>query len=125
MPHKLNFDLKHIIADENGRYLLLDVIIDDNSFILVNIYAPTKDKPLEQQQFLSEVKTHLSNFIDCNIIIGGDFNTCLNPIIDKKGGSIEDISAYGKEIIEFNDELNLIDVWRIINPSSKRYTGEE
>ena len=122
IPKNLSVDVKQIITDENGRYIILDVTIDDNSFILVNIYAPTKDKLVEQKMFLSKIKTHLSNFIDCNIIIGGDFNTCLNPKLDKKGGITENTSEYGKEILELNEELNLIDIWRIVNPNSKRYT---
>ena len=122
IPQNLSVDVKQIIIDEYGRYIILDAAIDDNAIILVNIYAPAKDKPVEQKLFLRNIKTHLSNFIDYNIIIGGDFNTCLNPKLDKKGGINEDTSAYGKEILEFNEELNLIDIWRIVNPNSKRYT---
>ena len=50
---------------------------------------------------LDDVKTHFSFFLsfECNIIIGDDHKTCLNAIIDIKGGSIEDISTHQKERI--------------------------
>lgn len=42
---------------------------------------------------------NLSNeYIGKNIIIGGDFNTCLNPQVDKKGGKLDTQSCYNKDI---------------------------
>ena len=35
---------------EPGRLILLDVTIDKKNFILLNIYAPTKDKQNEKHQ---------------------------------------------------------------------------
>ena len=34
------------IVDPSGRYLILKVEIQDNSYILTNIYAPNRDKNL-------------------------------------------------------------------------------
>ena len=122
IPDYLNATINNKITDMTGRFILLDIKIDDQDFVLVNIYAPTKDKQIEQIELINLIKNHLIEFIDCNIILGGDFNACLNPEVDKHGGSKEDVSEYAKEIIELNQEFNLIDVWRVMNPTEKRFT---
>ena len=55
--------------------------------VTVNIYAPTKDDAYSQKVFYDELAKNLDTYIDCNIIIGGDFNVCLNPTLDKQGGN--------------------------------------
>ena len=73
--------------DPSGRYLILKVEIEDNSYILRNIYAPNRDKDL-----VVFFRNILKNFRDVNIdseeniIIGGDFNCPLNPLLERKGG---------------------------------------
>ena len=61
------------------------VEIEDKSYILTNIYAPNKDKDLVVF-FRNILKVFRDGNIDCeeNIIIGGDFNCPLNPLLDKK-----------------------------------------
>ena len=56
-------------------------------YILVNIYAPNKDKV--SGKFYKNLHGVLqTEDLDCeeNIIIGGDFNCPLDPKLDKKGG---------------------------------------
>ena len=48
---KLDCKIEKCISDENGRYIILDVSVEDSRLILVNIYAPND---LNQQ----------SNFLD-------------------------------------------------------------
>ena len=122
VPEALHATVNNKITDLSGRFILLDITIDEQNFILVNIYAPTKDKPNEQIELINLIKHHLVEFIDRNLIIGGDFNTCLNPDLDKHGGVKEDMSEYAKEIVEFYTEFNLIEIWRVMNPSEKRFT---
>ena len=44
--------IKDIETDQNGRALIIDCEIEDNSFTIINIYTPTKDRQKEQLQFL-------------------------------------------------------------------------
>ena len=37
---KLQFELKSEIQDKDGRYILIDAVIQDSSFLLLNIYSP-------------------------------------------------------------------------------------
>ena len=53
--------------------------------MLINIYAPNKDKDIIT--FLNNLRTILQNDNsedEENIIIGSDFNCWLNPSLDKK-----------------------------------------
>ena len=61
--------------DPSGHYIILKVEIEDNRYILTNIYAPNRDKDLIA--FLQNIqKIFRDGNIDSeeNIIIGGDFN---------------------------------------------------
>ena len=73
------------LEDPLGRYLILKVGIKDKLYVLINIYAPNKDKDIIT--FLNNLRTILQNDNsedEENIIIGSDFNCLLNPSLDKK-----------------------------------------
>ena len=121
-PKQLIYTIKNQLSDEEGRLLILDVEMDTFNFVILNIYAPTKDHENEQLKFLDTMCIHLHEFGDKNVMIGGDFNVCLNPDIDKQGGTIEDKSRYALTLEHIMEEFNLGDVWRITNPSAKKFT---
>ena len=57
-----------------------------------------------------------------NIILGGDFNCPLNPLLDKKGGILTPRKSVVKTIESLQDELDLVDIWRIKYPTKKSFT---
>ena len=67
----------------------------------------------------------LINYGDQNIVIGGDFNTCLNTNLDKMGGLTDNESQCAKGIKSLLTEIDLIDIWRIRNPNKLYYTRRE
>ena len=114
------------IEDPLGRYLILKAEIKDKLYVLINIYAPNKDKDIIT--FLNNLRTLLQNENledEENIIIGGDFNCLLNPSLDKKGGTIVPRKSVIKTIDCLRDELDLVDIWRIKNPSLKSFTWSQ
>ncbi len=52
--------------------LILKLKILSNTYVLCNIYAPTQDHKLEQNDFIHKFKKELSYFANENILI--DFN---------------------------------------------------
>jgi len=121
-PKNVDVQIDKKCTDSNGRILLLDCTIEDQNIVFINVYAPTKDKENEQIALLNFLHELLQDYIDKNIIIGGDFNVCLDPTIDKKGGIHESMSVYSKNISEFCEDYNFVDIWRILNPEVKKYT---
>ena len=121
----LDFTLKSVQSDEEGRFLCLEAIIQDQLFLLVNIYAPNTST--EQTSFfrkLSDLINSDERYEQCKIIIGGDFNVTLDPSKDCSGGNpvLKDSVKALEEILIEND---LIDIWRVQNPECRRFTWRQ
>ena len=57
--------------------------------------------------------------------MGGDFNCPLNPSIDKKGGLLNVRKAVISTIGNLQEELDLVDIWRVKNPEEKSFTWSQ
>ena len=127
IPKSLESDIKvkKCHTDTAGRIILIDCSIKDNSIILINIYAPTKDKPTEQLNFLHILKGLVDKYSDKAIILGGDFNTYLDTSIDKLGGKNELKSPYSENIDGLCKEFSLIDIWRIRHKNQPGFTHRQ
>ena len=121
-PAGMGYKVNNVLRDDNGRYIILDIDFEHSNVILLNVYAPTKDKIHEQLNFLQQLQTLLINYQDRNIVLAGDFNTYLNHLKDKKGGRAETLSDYSRQLKSSIDELGLADVWRVANPDESRFT---
>jgi len=81
---KVELKIEKVISDYNGRYIILDAMVDGSHVILVNIYAPND---LNQQLALfNDLQHTLQEFAQEYIIMGGDFNCALQDK-GKKGGN--------------------------------------
>ena len=102
---------------------MLKVDIEDKVYVLVNIYAPNKDK-VTCKFFQSLHNTLQSEDLDCeeNIICGGDFNCPLNPMLDKRSGVMVPRKMVIDNIECLKTELDLVHFWRNKNPQTKSYT---
>ena len=78
--------MKVCIQDKLGRYVIMNGLVQGQSFIFVNIYAPNKVN--EQCVFYDEIHDELAKMeadADHRIIVGGDFNVILDPDLDGSG----------------------------------------
>ena len=94
--------------------------------LLINIYAPNKDTNIVE--FLKDLGTTLQKENldeEENIILGGDFNCPLNPVLDKKGGILLPRKSVVATIDCLCADLDLVDIWRVKNPSTKSYTWSQ
>ena len=121
----IDITVNNVETDDNGRFILLNTTFDDQTLIIVNIYAPTKDRIDSQREFLVFVHEQIVDYMEKHILLGGDFNVCLQPEIDKKGGILEKQSDSANIIETMMEEFDLIDVWRLFNPHALRYTRRE
>ena len=116
--NSINLDIHDIISDEYGRYLILDITIDNIKLLLCNIYGPNNDDPYFFELFFE----HLDHFEETNKIIGGDFNLILDPSLDKRGGNPHK-NKNSREMLNFiMEECNLVDIWRAQHPDTFQYT---
>ena len=70
LPKKLDDHINNTYKDPNGRFILLDITSFDESYILVNIYAPTQLNENTQLLFIIELTNNLAKHEDRNIVIG-------------------------------------------------------
>ena len=117
-----DFEPELILCDSEGRYVIVKAKIEEEMICIVNIYAPNTKQ--EKSNFFKHVhKLLLQNEMHINqtLIIGGDWNTCISSSLDKSGGrDIED--SVTEEMKLLLSDLELVDIWRLKNPNTKRYT---
>ena len=108
--------------DEDGRIVLINAYFNTVKFSLCNIYTP--NNTALQKAFIENFTEILISKTDVsNLIIVGDWNVTLEAV-DKKGGIQWKPSVYRDLLVQFMDELNLVDVLRIKNPSKRCFTYE-
>ena len=104
----LEYEIKNTVIDDEGRYILLEMTIQESPFLLLNLFAPTKlnEQIVFFQEILSVVQS--ANFdTECKVIIGGDFNVHLDADLDNSRGQIETKSTV-KNVQDIMLEYNLI-----------------
>ena len=121
----LDFNLKSVEVDTQGRYVVMEAVVQGSNFLLVNIYAPNKVQ--EQCLFFDNLNNIIENFVVDNeqkIVIGGDFNIALDSHLDCSGGN-----PFKKDSVKCIQDLcldyDLVDIWRIRNPETKRFTWRQ
>ena len=116
---KIQVTIENQMQSEDGRILILQVVIDDTKLVCANIYAP--NDPGAQHRFYLHLNNILQKFSSESVILGGDFNCPLSKE-DKEGG--RDFSHkyhVAEEIKSLTCSLDLEDVWRNLHPNKKQF----
>jgi len=98
--------------------MYLNIKIEDRELLLINIYGPNEDN----KNFCMEIADKASQLYNGSTIIGGDFNTVLDPLLDKKGGSIDHHAKCRETLQSIISDRDLVDIWRILNPNKQLFT---
>jgi hypothetical protein len=124
LPSKIECTVITQICDPDGRYIAIEVNIDENIIWVINCYAP--NDPVEQIKWLDKIQPIIDRAGGSNLIIGGDINDYFNPILDKYNAKINATdSEYIKAWKVICSDLNLTDIWRTLNPNTRRYTWRQ
>ena len=111
------FKIKDVIRDDSGRYIIIKIESEKETFALVNVYAPNDDDASFFQLMFAKVEQINAD----HDIIAGDFNTILQPG-DIKGGRSHSHPKCTQYINEYLEEKKLVDIWRIRHPDEFRST---
>ncbi|KAL6461177.1 hypothetical protein MHYP_G00311430 [Metynnis hypsauchen] len=120
----LDFEIFSHEKDINGAYLVLKCKLEGQPYTLVSVYNHHKD-----MKTLDQLSKYLQRMASGMLVIGGDFNTVLNPFIDKETklspSKVTNNSAHNKLrscMERFMKSLQLLDIWRRMNPVTRNYT---
>lgn len=86
---------------EKRWYILLEVSLYNSRFLLCSIYNPEDNK--SQKIFLSKLNDTFQQFADMQIILGGNFNLALAPIV-KTGGTLRNVEKLKGNLNTQKDE---------------------
>ncbi|KAJ8026277.1 hypothetical protein HOLleu_34074 [Holothuria leucospilota] len=101
-----------------GRFIIIDLQVNQRMFTIAAIYAPNVDTP----GFFVEISNALHRFHCETIICGGDLNVIFNLELDKKGG-IPRINFKAREkCFELMFSHDLVDIWKERNPFDNNCT---
>ena len=98
--------------------MLLILINKNTPFILQKVTADHLGRSVVVTEFLSSLpclNTH-------RLILGGDFNCVLDPILDRSSNTNYNISKSARTINAFLQMYNMSEPWRSLNPNSKHYS---
>ena len=121
----LDIELKEVIYDSDGRYILVECVIQGLGLILCNVYFPVRGMDKQQTQVLQDLAKKLKsiNKEQYPVVIGGDFNMIRNFELDYAGNRRQSRqSRFDIEIEKFIEDWNLIDIWRQRNALKRMFT---
>ena len=118
--NNFEFTVHNIIRGNNGSFLILDITFLKKRLTLVNVYGPSgTDSPTFYEHLFNEIET-LGND---DIIAAGDWNVVLNEKLDTfRYTSLNHKPKAKRKILDKMDSLNLIDIWRNVNPAKRQYS---
>lgn len=110
----LQFELLNINTDRFGRYVIIHCKINNQIMTLVNLYIP----PPFNKEVLDHIFEKVSVYLPCPICFLGDFNTVVDPLLDRLAATTHQLSPLGKWL----EALGLVDIWRHKYPSVKQFS---
>ena len=114
----LSFQHKRTITDKEGRYIIVIGELYGTHITLLNVYAPNTDNPA----FYHKMFNLIPDISQTHLIIGGDFNTTLDPYLDRYSTGNIVRNASSETLNAFIENTNIVDLWRIKNPTSRGYS---
>ena len=97
-------DVPIVQTDPQGRWIILNMLLDNKQIWLINLYGPNNDDPSFFENIYKNLST-LQATLD-SIIMVGDFNTVLKTSMDRKGNHTTNYHPQAlKEIMNVMDIL--------------------
>lgn len=109
---KFNCDIINFSLDRNGRYVLLNILVDNKTYTLVNLYANNDKK--NRNDFFQNIHTTIENEAQGILILGGDFNDTLGVKDRLSKNNSQNVSKIKttKSLLKLIKDHNLYDIWR-------------
>ena len=117
VSNKLHHRTCEIINDGEGRIIGIQMNVNEQRWLLVNLYAPNVDNPGFFQNLFKTIYETPHDYL----ILGGDFNLVLNPTLDAHNRKYNNNKAL-KIVNEYMEDKDMCDIWRVQHDDKQRYT---
>uniref|UniRef100_A0AAQ5XER2 exodeoxyribonuclease III n=1 Tax=Amphiprion ocellaris TaxID=80972 RepID=A0AAQ5XER2_AMPOC len=97
------FIVSNTITDSNGRYIIVTGSLYNTPLILANIYAPNWDNHKFYSDLLPQVDSHY-------LILGGDMNMVMNPVLDRSSNKPVSISRSAQVLHSYLKTYGAVDI---------------
>ena len=68
LPSMIDYKINSTECDPDGRYIVLNITINNMDLCIINGYAPTSRYPAKQSEWLTKIQTFIEHANDTNII---------------------------------------------------------
>lgn len=114
----ISFELHNVASDKFGRFVIASGKIYNTPVVLVYFYAPN----IDGVTFLEQVFSLLPDLNIYSLILGGDFNCWLDPVLDRSSMNPNTASSSARYIQAFLSDYGICDVWCSLHPSDREYS---
>ena len=112
---QLDFKLKAVTRDEEGHYIIITGSIHQEELKIINVYALNTGAP----RYIKQLLTNISNLIDKNVVITGDFNT---PLTEMDRSSRHTVKKETRALNDTLYQMDLTDIFTTLPPKATEYT---
>lgn len=119
LKRKLSLNILEKYSCEDGRVSYIKACIAGHNFAFISIYAPSQFDP----NFFPALTKTLLQIQDCFLILGANMNAVVDVSLDRScSHNLPTQSLSSADLCKFISDLSLIDVYRILHPSTRQYT---
>lgn len=114
----VSFVASETISDPNGRFVIVVGKLYSRPVILACVYAPNWDDSKFMSSFLSGIP-----YLDTHqLILAGDCNCVINPVLDRSSSRPISNSKTAECIENFLQSCEMSDPWRFLYPTRREYS---
>lgn len=117
IPKSIPFQVLKVIPDRDGQYLIIHGSLFNKTISLVNVYGPNLDCPAFSENLFLTLTS-----LPGKLIIAGDFNCTISPVLDRSTGVDSSRTQSRKRLHWLIKELNLCDPRRRLYPNDRAYS---
>lgn len=111
------FEETKVIADKDGRFVIVQWRLFSVPVVLVSLYAPNWD----DVKFFSDLFARLPDPNTHQLILGGDFNCVLHPVLDRSSSLPRALSKSANCVNNFMHAYGMVDAWRYMYSTTRKY----
>ena len=95
----LDFQEESVCTDDKGRFIIVHAIIQGEPITIANVYLEPSVPAATIATYLSTISEKIAQGGNSRVVICGDFNTVIDPVLDSSNKSRIDV--YCQELLSF------------------------